>query len=430
MNKEKVLFRKFMILWLGQFISAIGTGLTSFGLGVYVYELTKKASLVALISLFAFLPSILLGPLAGVLADRYDRRLLMIIGDSFSALGPLFILFSILFGKIELWQIFLGVLISSVFSSLLEPAFKATITDLLDENQYSKASGLNQLAGSAKYLISPLLAGMLLVISDIELLLMTDIFTIVITVCTTIIVRKGIAVKVQEERHSFIADFKEGWNEISKKEGVKVLVAVTSLMTFYVGIIQTLTTPLILAFSNSAVLGMIETLSALGMLFTSFVIGIISIKSGYLKMLSKSLFFAGICMFFFGLRENIFLICISGFVFFAMLPFANTSLDYLIRININNSVQGRVWGLIGLISQSGYVIAYAVSGLLADYLFTPLFIEGGLFYNSLGKIIGTGTGRGTGFLIMITGLLLSVTAIFLYHIKSIQKLEKRGEICI
>lgn len=115
MNKEKVLFRKFMILWLGQFISAIGTGLTSFGLGVYVYELTKKASLVALISLFAFLPSILLGPLAGVLADRYDRRLLMIIGDSFSALGPLFILFSILFGKIELWQIFLGVLISSVF---------------------------------------------------------------------------------------------------------------------------------------------------------------------------------------------------------------------------------------------------------------------------------------------------------------------------
>lgn len=176
------------------------------------------------------------------------------------------------------------------FSSLLEPAFKATITDLLDENQYSKASGLNQLAGSAKYLISPLLAGMLLVISDIELLLMIDIFTIVITVCTTIIVRKGIAVKVQEERHSFIADFKEGWNEISKKEGVKVLVAVTSLMTFYVGIIQTLTTPLILAFSNSAVLGMIETLSALGMLFTSFVIGIISIKSGYLKMLSKSLF--------------------------------------------------------------------------------------------------------------------------------------------
>jgi MFS family permease len=223
---------------------------------------------------------------------------------------------------------------------------------------------------------------------------------------------------------------KYGWCEISKNKGVVILVIITSLITFFIGFIQNLITPLILAFSNSAVLGIIQTISAIGMLVTSFIIGVRTIKIAYLKMLTGSLFFAGIYMALFGLRENIILICISGFLFFAMLPFANTSLDYLIRINIENSIQGRVWGLIGLISQIGYVIAYVSSGFLADYLFTPLFLEGGLFYKNIVRIIGTGAGRGVGFLIIISGLCLSASSIILYNIKSIKKLEKRGDLCI
>ena len=112
---------------------------------------------------------------SGELADRYDRRLLMVLGDSLSAVGLVFILICMLRGEAQLWQICVGVTISSVFSSLLEPAYKATVTDLLTEEQYTKASGLVQVAGSAKYLISPLIAGFLLTVSDIKLLLVIDI---------------------------------------------------------------------------------------------------------------------------------------------------------------------------------------------------------------------------------------------------------------
>ena len=147
-------------------------------------------------------------------------------------------------------------------------------------------------------------------------------------------------------------------------------------------------------------------------------------------MLSVSLFCSGIFMAVFGLRENIVLICVSGFLFFAMLPFANTSLDFLIRTNIENSVQGRAWGLIGVISQLGYVVAYAISGVLADYVFTPLLLDGGVLADSIGKIIGTGSGRGTGFLIFIAGVLVCVTSVILYNVKSVKKLENRGDLCI
>ena len=168
---EKSNFSRFLLLWSGQLISAIGGGLTSFGLGVYVFEKTGSATGMALVTLLGFLPTLLLSVLAGVLADRFDRRLLMMIGDGFSGLGILYILICMLQGEATLLQICIGVFVSAVFSSLLEPAYKATVTDLLTEEEYSKASGLVSLAGSARYLVSPVIAGILLSVSDVKLVL-------------------------------------------------------------------------------------------------------------------------------------------------------------------------------------------------------------------------------------------------------------------
>lgn len=429
LNNEGKSFSKFLLLWSGQLISAIGSGLTAFGLGVYAFEQTGKASTVALVILLAFLPSLLLNAVAGVLADRYDRRLLMVLGDSLSALGLVFILICMLNGEAQLWQIYVGVTISSVFSSLLDPAYRATVTDLLTEEQYTKASGLVQVAGSAKYLVSPVIAGYLLTISDIKLLLIIDICTFFVTVISTLAVRRGLPSKKYEQVKSFIGEFKDGWGAVSENRGVLVVVIITSVITFFLGFIQTLSTPMILAFSDSSVLGMVETLAASGMLVTSVILGIFPIKRGYVKILAVSLFCAGIFMAFFGLRENILLICISGFLFFAMLPFTNTSLDFLIRTNIVNSVQGRAWGLISVISQLGFVVAYPLAGVLTDYVFTPLLLDDGALAHSVGRIIGTGSGRGTGLLIMLAGISLCVTSIMLYNRKSVKTLEKRGDVC-
>ena len=126
-------YRKFLLLWAGQMVSAIGGGLTSFGLGVYVFEQTGSAASMALVTLLAFLPTLVLSVPAGVLADRYDRRLMMMLGDGLSTLGILYILICMLRGGAALWQICVGVLVSSVFSALLEPAYRATVTDLLSK---------------------------------------------------------------------------------------------------------------------------------------------------------------------------------------------------------------------------------------------------------------------------------------------------------
>lgn len=208
-----------------------------------------------------------------------------------------------------------------------------------------------------------------------------------------------------------------------------MLVMMTSVMTFCLGFIETLSMPMILAFADSAALGTLETVIALGMLASSILIGILPLKKNFVKTLALSLFCGGLCMALFGLRENVLLLGVSGFFFFATLPFANTSLDYLLRTNIRNAVQGRAWSLIGLVSQLGFIAAYMLSGVLADRVFTPLLTDKGLLAGSVGRITGTGSGRGIGLLIILAGLLLSAAAVILYNLKSIKKLETGGEPC-
>ena len=407
MDKKRK-FHRFLLLWAGELVSSIGSGLTSFGLGVYVFRQTGSAADMALVSLLAFLPTLLLSVPAGVLADRHDRRGLMMVGDGCSALGILYIFYCMQTGGASLTQICIGVTVSSVFSSLLEPAYRATVSDILEKEDYSRASGLVSLAGSARYLISPLLAGILLTVSDIRLLLILDMGTFFLTVICTGVVRHGLASKAAEKKEAFAALLKEGWQAVTEQRGVFVLILVASVMTCFMGAFQILAQPMILAFSDSATLGICETICASGMLVSSLFLGIRGIRKGYVKTLSFSLMLAGAAMVGFGLRENLVLICVSGFGFFTMLPFANNSLDYLVRTNIAEELQGRAWGLIGFLSQIGYVVAYSLSGLLAD---------------GTGNRLQIGVGRGAATVIMVSGALLSIIALGIWPIKAVRELE-------
>lgn len=398
--------KKFMVLWFGELISSIGGGLTAFGLGVYVFRETGSAGAMGLVNLLAFLPSLLLSAPSGVLADRYDRRALMMLGDGLSAIGIIFILVCVLTGKAMLWQICLGVFISSVFSSLMEPAYKATVTDLLTAEEYTKANGLVGIAGSARYLISPLIAGFLLSVADVSVLLIIDIATFVVTVITTGIVKKGIVRKPQECKESFLDSFKGGFAELKKKKGVLQLIIVSSLMTCFMGVLQVLSEPTVLSFASSRTLGICETVCASGMLVSSLLIGIIGIKKNYKRTLMISLIFAGVGMALFGLKENIFVISVFGFLFFAMLPFANSCLDYLVRVNIDPKMHGRVWGIIGLISQIGCVIAYAFCGVISD---------------GISKAFNITVGRASATVILVSGILLALTAVLVGFVKINEK---------
>lgn len=402
-------FKKFLLLWLGELISAIGGGLTSFGLGVYVFEKTGSAAGMAMVTLLGFLPTLVLSVPAGVLADRYDRRLLMMLGDGCSAVGIIYILICMLRGEATLAQICIGVFVSAVFSSLLEPAYRATVSDLLTEDEYSKASGLVSLAGSARYLVSPVIAGILLSISNVKLLLIIDICTFILTVISTFVVKRGIKESRRAEPVSFTESLKTGWDAICQRRGVLLLVLVSSLLTLFIGVFQILAEPLILSIADARTLGIAETICASGMFVSSLYLGIRGIKAGYVRILALSLALAGGCIIAFGMLDGIPLITLAGFGFFLMLPFANNCLDFLVRTNTPDELQGRIWGFVGFLSQIGYVIAYGCSGILAD---------------GIAGYLGSSVGRGAGIVMSFAGAALILLSVGILFMKEIRMLEK------
>ncbi len=416
-------FDEFLIIWSGQLISALGSGLTAFSLGVYIFQNTQSAVNYSLIILFSFLPSFVLLPFSGVLADRFDRKKMMIIGDAGAIIGVLFILLIMLRGSFQLEYIYGGVAISSLFTAVQSPAYKAAVSDLVSEELYSQASGLVQLAGSAQYLISPIIAGLLISAFHIEIVLVIDIITFMIAITAVLMIKNPDTTYRKQEKQEFFQDMAESFRYIISQKGIFYLVLLTSLVCFCIGLLQALFGPMLLTMTDSKMLGIALSISASGMLASSLFIGISGIKKNMVSILSIFLAFSGLFYALMGLFPNIIFIIVFGFLFFSTLPFVNTSLEVLIRRNAENERQGRLWSMVAIISQVGYILAFCSAGFLADHLFNPLLNPNGALSHSVGLLIGTGPGRGIGFIFILSGLCVSILALVIGRVKKIKVLE-------
>jgi MFS family permease len=348
----------------------------------------------------------------------------MIAADGLSILGLAYILLTVMTGQSSPWHIYAGVTFSALFVSLLDPSYRASITDLLTQDQYAKASGMVQLAGSSKYLISPVIAGFLYPWCGIIGLLLIDIGTFALTAATTLAVHYQLAhddraAQPVPSRGRWWTDFIDGLRSLYTQPGVLTIVAIMAVATFCVGFLETLFPPMMLSFTTPQTLGVVETIAASGMLAGSLIISTIKTTTQYTREMLVGLGLAGLFIIAVGSTPNAIVIASTGFCFFACLPFVNTPAEVLIRTAIPNQTQGRTWGLVSLLSNLGYIAAYTTSGLLADHVFTPLLLDNGAFASTIGRVIGTGPGRGIGLMIITVGLVLALATALLTHSRTL-----------
>ncbi len=406
-------FTVFLIIWAGQLLSRIGSGISAFALGVYLLQKTGSTSSYSFLLLAAFLPAVMLAPVGGVIADRKDRKQMMAVGDLGSSLGIFFVVVMLLLYPKEHWPIYLGVAISSLFAALQSPAFKASITEILDKKAYAKASGLIQLTEAAQYLLAPFVAAFLLTKFSILIILLIDMLTFLAAALSVILIRKGVGRGGEKSTTTtFRKDLTEGMRYLAGNKVVLQLLYLTVVVTFLTGILQSLFVPIVLAISDTATLGTVQSIAASGMLFSSLLIGISSKRYDQTRVLSFALLFASIFYTLIGASTNTVLITCTAFCFFFTLPFVNSSLEVLFRQNIDNKMQGRIWSLISFISQIGMLMAFFIAGPLADRVFNPLLADTGRFTETVGTIVGPGVSRGSGVMVMICGCLLLLYSLF------------------
>lgn len=407
MTASNKIFSRFLIVWIGQFLSRIGSGISAFALGIYLFQKTGSTFTYSFFLLCAFLPSVLFAPVGGVIADRMDRKLMMIFGDLGASIGVLFIIIMLLSYPEKQWPVYLGIILISMSVALHSPAFKASVSDLLDEKSYSKASGLIQFAEASRYILAPVIVGYLLNLYSLPLVLAIDMFTFILGAAAVFLVKSTTDITPQITiTEGFKNELSSGLLYIVRSRFLLRLLYLTIVVTFLTGILQVLLVPLVLSFTDVKTLGVVQTIAASGMLVSSVLIGMFSKTVKQFKTLLWSLSALGLLYALVGASSTILVFTSSAFCLFFMLPFVNTSLEVLFRQNIPNEMQGRVWSLITLISQTGMLVALSITGLLADNVFNPLLTDNGFLAETFGRIIGTGAARGSGLMVIIAGILL------------------------
>lgn len=402
------------VIWAGQLVSLVGSGLTSFALGVWAYQRSGSVTQFALIIFFAGLPGILLAPLAGTLVDKWDRKKVMIGSDTLTAVTTLGIALLLWQGDLAIWHIYVMAALNSVFKTFQWPAYIAATTLLVPKKHYARVGGMMQFGQAASEIVAPILAGLLMVTIGIKGVLLIDFASFFFAVAALAMVKIP-KPEVSEEGAAaaqlpFGKRLAYGFTFISARKGLLGLLLFFAMINFVVSMTTVLLTPLVLSFTSEAVLGTVLSVSSAGMLVGSIVM---MVTGGPKKRIYGVLAFGlllGVAVFFAGLRP--FAPLIAGAVFLMMfgVPIINGSSQAIWQSKVAPDIQGRVFAVRRMVAQFTVPIADLSAGPLADFVFEPAMASGGALAGTFGPLLGgVGQGRGIG-LILITIAILPIGA--------------------
>ena len=172
--------RAFGLVWIGQLVSLLGSNMTTFGLTIWAFEQTGRATELALLSVFYIVPQLVMSPLAGMLVDRVDRKRMMMVSDFGAGLVTIGLWLLLSTGRLEIGYLYLSTALQSAFQSFQWPAYSAAIAAMLPKEHYTRANSLMGLGGPSSQIFAPLLAGALLAVIGLRGIMLIDIVTFLV----------------------------------------------------------------------------------------------------------------------------------------------------------------------------------------------------------------------------------------------------------
>lgn len=419
----------FTVVWVGQVISMLGTGMTRFALTIWAWQLTGSATALALVGFFSFGPIVLFSPVAGALVDRWNRKLVMMLSDLAAGMSTVAIFILYATGHLEIWHLYVAGAFAGTFESFQFPAYSAAITTMVDKKHYARTSGMLSLAESISGIAAPALAGLLLVVIGINGILIIDMVTFVAAVLALLMV----AIPQPPRTAAGAEGSGSLWQE--SIYGFRYILARPSLlglqMLFFMSNLLgtlgfTLLAPMILARtdSNSVVLGTVQSAFGVG----GVVGGLLLTTWGGPKRRVHGVLlgFIGVSLLgqtLMGLGQILPVWVVAAFFFSAIIPILNGSNQAIWQQKVAPDVQGRVFATRRLIAQITAPLAMLMAGPLADFVFEPGMMAGGNMAATFGWLVGTGPGAGMALIFVISGLLGGFIGIVGYFSPMIRNAE-------
>jgi DHA3 family macrolide efflux protein-like MFS transporter len=422
-------FPAFALVCLGQAISMLGSGLTSFAVGVWIYRKTGSVTQYALIAFCAVAPLTFLSPLAGALVDRWDRRRVMIASDAGAGAATLMLALLFWAGRAELWSLCLATVASSVFRGLRFPALAASIPLMVGKEHLGRANGMVEIGNALSQLLAPVAAGFLVAAIEIRGVILLDFATFLVAIVSLLAVAIPNPPRESGEtpatpRRPLLVEAKDGWIYIRERNGLLGILALASVINFAIGLVQTLITPLILSFASPAVLGVVLSIAGSGMLLGSLLMAVWGGPRRQVMGMLGFLAVQGVTLVGGGLRPSPVLVGASAFLYLICLPIIISCSQSIWQKKVPPAMLGRIFAIRQMTSAAALPIAYLLAGPLSDRLFEPLLAVHGPLAGTLGRVIGVGPGRGIGLLFIALGLLLATAVVLAFAYKPLWNLER------
>lgn len=418
----------FTVVWLGQIVSILASGMTQFALTIWMYEQTKSALALGLMQVFFITPFLIISPIAGVMVDRYNRKLMMMVSDMVAALGTFLVLILWSQGGLQFWYLYVVSALLGIGNAFQWPAYSAAITTMVSKEQYGRANGLMGLMEAGPGVFSPLLAGALLPVVGLTGILTFDVVTFFVAIGALLIVyvpQPPKTVEGQKESGSFLREAGYGFTYIFQRPSLLGLQLVFLFGNLFSGIAFTVLAPMILASTNSnaTALGAVQTAAAIGAVLGGIAVSIWGVLKRKVHGVLAGWVIQGVGFSLFALGNGL-----PGWVVIAFLtttigPLINASNQAIWQSKVAPDVQGRVFSARRLIAWATNPISPIIAGSLADFWLEPAMKSSTTLAAVFGPIFGTSSGSGMSLLIFFCGIAISITGAAAYFFKAVRNAE-------
>jgi len=418
----------FTVVWLGQIFSVLATQMTAFALTIWVFEKTGSATALGLMQVFFITPFLLITPIAGVMVDRHNRKMMMMVSDLVAGLATITVLVLQAMGVLQVWHLYAAAIFQGLGNAFQWPAYSAMISTMIRKEQYGRANGMMSLVQMGPGIFAPMLAGALFPIIGLAGILSVDVVTFLLAILVLTLVHIPQPVRSQEGEQAsghILQEALFGFRYIFSRPGLLGLQLVFFLGNLCVGIAFTAVSPMVLlrTGNDSVSLGLVLSAGAIG----GVVGGVVMSAWGGFKRRTHGVLAGWIAGSFFFALVGVgtwIPLWVAGMALSSLfVPLIDGSNQAIYQSKVPPDLQGRVFSARMLIAWITNPISPLIAGLLGDYLLEPAMRTSNGFSSLFGWIAPPGPGAGMGLIVFfgaLGGMLAGLTGYFVHHIRDVE----------
>ncbi|MFD0589422.1 MFS transporter [Paenibacillus sp. GCM10027627] len=356
----------------GQTISLFGSALVQYAIMWYVTLTTKSGLMMTLFIICGFIPTFLLSPFAGVWADRFNRKNLIMIADAMIAIVTLILAITFLLGYNEPWLLFVIAAVRALGAGIQTPAVGAILPQIVPEDKLIKVNGINGTLQALMMFVAPIVSATLLSVATIEIIFFIDVVTAALAIFTLFFFLKiPLHQKAADQQTtSYLDDFKQGLSYIKSHSFLKPFFIFFAFF-FVLLAPAAFLTPLQVArtFGDEYWrLTAIEIVFSVGMMAGGAIIASWGGFRNKVYTMAVSNFIMGVCTLLLGVTPIFWAYLVFMGLFGVAMPIGNTPTTTLLQEKVDPNYMGRIFGVFGMISTSMMPMGMLIFGPLADVI--------------------------------------------------------------